>query len=246
MTSRRRPRATMVAVGRRPMNDQRPQRSPCSTDSRRKPGSSPTTRAKAATGVVRSASSSCQTGTTEYCSARARNSSRVGRITSRCRGGAGPEGPEEAGPGAGVAGPPALLLDDQEQGVAVAVVVRLADPLAVARGLALAPVLLAAAAPEPGPAGLQGPPQRLVVHPGQHEHGARSLLLHDGGDQPVGVEANLGQVSSATAMGVATVMIGMLRASPAAPRGTGRCRRRSAPRPRRGCPAPAGSGSRRP
>ena len=45
---------------------------------------------------------------------------------------------------------PALLLDDEQQHVHVAVVVGVADVLAVARRLALAPVLLAAAAPEPG------------------------------------------------------------------------------------------------
>src|SRR5438552_99873 len=52
VTSRRPPPATMVALGSRPMNDHRAQRSPCSTDSSRKPGSSPTPREKAATGGV--------------------------------------------------------------------------------------------------------------------------------------------------------------------------------------------------
>ena len=42
VASTSRPRATRVASGLRPMNDQRLQRSPCSTDSSRKPGSSPT------------------------------------------------------------------------------------------------------------------------------------------------------------------------------------------------------------
>src|SRR5690606_9803394 len=78
--------------------------------------------------------------------------------------GVGTEGPEEAGPFAGVAGPSPLLLDHEQERVTVAVVVRLADELAVARGLALAPVLLARAAPEPGAAGLEGALQGLVVH----------------------------------------------------------------------------------
>ena len=64
VTSTCRPRATRVAMGLRPMNDQRLQRSPCSTDSSRNPSPGPTTRAKAATGVVRSASTSRHTGTT--------------------------------------------------------------------------------------------------------------------------------------------------------------------------------------
>ena len=59
-----RPAAVRVASGLRPMNDQRPQRSPWSTDSSRKPGSSPTTRRKADTGVLRSASTSRHTGIT--------------------------------------------------------------------------------------------------------------------------------------------------------------------------------------
>ena len=70
--------------GSRPTNDHRLQRS-CSTDSSRKPGSSPTTRRKAATGVVRSASSSRQTGTTVWSRARARNSSPGGGASSAGR-----------------------------------------------------------------------------------------------------------------------------------------------------------------
>ena len=62
-----RPRGDEGGRGSRPTNDQRLQRSPCSTDSSRKPGSSSRhSRAKAATGVIRSASSSRQTGTTVY------------------------------------------------------------------------------------------------------------------------------------------------------------------------------------
>ena len=46
------------------MNDHRLHRSPCSTDSSRKPGWSPTILSKADTGVMRSATSSFQTGMT--------------------------------------------------------------------------------------------------------------------------------------------------------------------------------------
>src|SRR6185295_19439983 len=54
---------------------------------------------------------------------------------------------EEARVGPGVAGAIALLLDHEQQHVTVAVVVGLAHELPVAAGVALAPHLLAAAAP---------------------------------------------------------------------------------------------------
>src|SRR4051812_16712113 len=150
-TSSRPPRATITADGLRPTNDQRLHRSR-STDSNRKPGPSPTTRRKAATGVVRSASSSCHTGTTEWVRARARNSSLLGCTIS---GAVGAEGPVEARVLPRVTGARAFLLDDEQDDVAVAVVVRLADPLAVARAVALAPHLLARPAPEHRPPRLE-------------------------------------------------------------------------------------------
>ena len=61
------------------MNEKRLQRLPRSVDSSRNPGSSPTMREKAATGVIRSASSSRQTGTTRWCAARRPNSCLEGR-----------------------------------------------------------------------------------------------------------------------------------------------------------------------
>src|SRR5436309_508370 len=188
-TSIRPPRATRVAAGRRPMNEKRPHRPAWSTDSKRKPGSSPTTRRNAETGVERSARISRQTGTTVWPLARARKSSLLGfSICVR------PEGAEEAGALAGVARAPALLLDHEEHGVAVAVVVRLPYPLPVARGLALAPVLLAGAAPEPASPGGERAAQRLLVHPRELEHLACPLLLDDRGHQAVGVEQDLAQV----------------------------------------------------
>ena len=54
----------IVKSGFRPMNDHRLHRSPCSTDSSKNPGWSPTIRSKADTGVMRSATSSFQTGMT--------------------------------------------------------------------------------------------------------------------------------------------------------------------------------------
>ena len=94
----------------------------------------------------------------------------------------------EAGAVAGVAGR-ALLVDLDQQGVAVAVEADLLDPLAVAGGLALDPVLLAGPAPVRRPAGGQGAVQRLVVHPAQHQHLAGVVLLHHGRHQPVGGRA---------------------------------------------------------
>ena len=55
----------------------------------------------------------------------------------------------------------------------------------VAGRVALAPVLLARAAPEHHAARGQRAVQRLVVHPAEHEHLARVVLLHDGGDEAV-------------------------------------------------------------
>src|SRR5437867_4580384 len=138
--SRRPSRATSTADGSRPTNEKRPQRPPCSTVSSRKPAPWPTSLQKAATGVSRSASRSRQTGTTVWSRASDRKSSLLGLSTER---------PVEAAVLAGVAGAPALLLHEHEHGVAVTVVVRLADPLAITGRVALAPVLPTGPAPEP-------------------------------------------------------------------------------------------------
>src|SRR5947209_15976371 len=115
VTSSRPWRATSVAAGSRPMNDHRLHRSPCSTDSKRNPGWSPTHRAKADTGVTRSASTSRHTGTTVWSVQSLRNSSLLGRSIG------GAKRPVEAGEVAGVAGAVPLLLDHEQQHVAIAV-----------------------------------------------------------------------------------------------------------------------------
>src|SRR5215213_5284266 len=183
-TSRRRLRATRVADGLRPRNEKRLHRSPCSTDSRRNPGPSPTRRPKAATGVTRSASTSRHTGTTVWSRASARKASLLGSST---------EAPGEAGALARVAGAPPLLLDHEQEDVPVAVVEGVAHPLAVAAGVALGPDLLAGAAPEDGAALGQGPAQRVLVHPRQHQHRARARLLDDGRDEAPLVVAHGGE-----------------------------------------------------
>src|SRR5687767_13670201 len=164
------PRLVKVTDGRRPTNDHRPQRSACSTDSNRKPGSSPTMRRNAATGVVRSARTSRQTGTTVWSRASARNSSRLGRST---------ECAMEAAVIAGVAGAAALLLHHEQERVAVAVVPGLAEPLAVAGGGSLDPDLLAGPAPVGHLTGLERAAQRVGVHVGDLEDVAAPVLLHD-------------------------------------------------------------------
>ena len=73
-------RNVKVARGLRPTKEKRLQRSPCSTDSSKKPSPSPTSLANAATGVSRSANISVHTGTTVYDFASSLNSSSVGFI----------------------------------------------------------------------------------------------------------------------------------------------------------------------
>src|SRR3546814_17217475 len=86
------------------------------------------------------------------------------------------EAPVEAGAPAGVAGD-ALLVDAQQQGVAVAVHPQLDQPLGLAGALALAPQLGARARPAAHPAAGQLPHQGPAVHPGAHQHLPAVLLL---------------------------------------------------------------------
>src|SRR4051812_24919023 len=100
------------------------------------------------TAVSLSASSRRVTGTTGAVAAA--NSAREGvvspsRMLHR-------QVPVEAAPLAGVAGR-ALLVDEQQQRIAVTVEPDVAQPLPVAGGLPLHPVLLSAARPVGGPAG---------------------------------------------------------------------------------------------
>ena len=90
--------------------------------------------------------------------------------------------------------PRALLLDHEQQRVAVAVVVGLAHPLAVARGVALAPQLLARPAPEDRAPFVERAAQGLVVHPGEHQHPPGPHLLDDCRGQAVGVPLDSGEV----------------------------------------------------
>src|SRR5438477_4592429 len=210
-------RATSVADGRRPTNEKRLQRSPLSTDSSRKPGSSPTRRRNAATGVMRSASTSRHTGTMACLAASSWNSALLGRSplipvvadarliglggaggggggAARRSARAGTEAAVEAREGAGVARALALLVHQEQEDVAVTVVVRLAEPLPVAGGVALGPPLLPRPAPVDHAPRLQRLAKGRLGHPAEHQHPPRLPVLGDGGHQPVGGEADLIEV----------------------------------------------------
>ena len=90
-------------------------------------------------------------------------------------------------------------LDQRDEGVAVAVVAQLPHALDVARGLALVPDLVAAAAVEVDLAGLEREPQRLLVHVGERQHLARARVLHHARHEPALVEAD--RVASHAACG---------------------------------------------
>src|SRR5699024_10406750 len=90
----------------------------------------------------------------------------------------------ETGAFPGVAGHTGLVDTDQHC-VTVAVQGNGHDPLGVPRRGAFHPVLTAAARPIGGGSRGEGAVQCLVVHPGEHEHLPRVVLLHDRGDQAV-------------------------------------------------------------
>ncbi len=78
----------------------------------------------------------------------------------------------------------ASRVNQDEQGVAVAVNADFLDVLDVAGGGAFVPDFLAAAAPEVGFAGFLGEAQGFGVHPGDHEDFAGGVVLDNGRYQP--------------------------------------------------------------
>ena len=92
----------------------------------------------------------------------------------------------EAGAVAGVTGR-SVLVDHEEDGVAVAVEPHLTHLLDVSGRLALDPVVLAAAAPERAAAGGERAVQGLVVHPSDHQDVAAGGVLDNGGHEATGV-----------------------------------------------------------
>src|SRR5690606_7581358 len=111
------------------------------------------------------------------------------------------------------------LVDLYEDRVAVAVQRDRLDPLLVAGGLALHPVLLAAARPVGAAPGGEGAVQGLVVHPAEHEHLAGVVLLGDGGHEAVGVAL---QPIGDLGVQVGRSRVGHGPKSIAGPRGAGR------------------------
>ena len=81
----------------------------------------------------------------------------------------------------------AVLVDHDEDRVAVAVEPHLAHPLAMTRRLALDPVLLPRAAPVRGQTRGERAVQGLVVHPADHQHLAGAVLLRHGHHETVAV-----------------------------------------------------------
>ncbi len=86
-----------------------------------------------------------------------------------------------------MAGTLAFLFNHKEQSVAVAVVIRLAHILAIARRFPLAPVLLSRTTPEPSAASFHGLAQRIGVHPRHHQHLTRAFFLNDRWYKAIGV-----------------------------------------------------------
>ena len=101
---------------------------------------------------------------------------------------------EKAALGTGVAGG-AALDDLNHQRVGVAVGGDGHHTLDVAAGLALAPDLLTAAAPEHRPALRDGQRQRLGVHVGEGQHLFGVVVLHDGRDEALFVKFQIHDVS---------------------------------------------------
>ena len=96
----------------------------------------------------------------------------------------------EAGLRTGVAGG-ALLVDQNGQGITVAVGGDGYNVLHIAGGLALAPQFLTGTAPEAGTALLHGDFQALAVHIGHGQHILGDGVHNDGGNQSVFVEFQL-------------------------------------------------------
>src|SRR5262249_44399690 len=112
------------------------------------------------------------------------------RSRARIGAGAALEGREEARTLPGVTGH-ALLVDLDQERVAVAVGVDGLDVLDVAGSLALPPGLAARARPEVRDARRQGGVDGRAVHPGDHQELAGVVLLHDRRQQALRVEPEL-------------------------------------------------------
>lgn len=81
----------------------------------------------------------------------------------------------------------ANLVDPQQHGVTIAIEPSLMDVLGVPRGETLDPQLASTARPVGCLPGTQGQVQRLVVHPGLHQHRTGAGILGNRGEQAVGI-----------------------------------------------------------
>ena len=111
----------------------------------------------------------------------------------------------EAGPPVGVAGR-AGLVHQQQQAVPVAIDPQLDQPLHMARGLALLPERRPRPRPVGDPPVSQRPRHRGRIHPGQHQHLARGMILRDGGDQAL--RHHTSGVAGSKAIGVPPLQAG--------------------------------------
>jgi branched-chain amino acid transport system ATP-binding protein len=103
-----------------------------------------------------------------------------------------PPSPEKAVAPARVAGD-ALLIDQQQHGVPVAIEAELAQKLNLSGGLSFTPQFRARPRPVAGAAFGQAHADRIAVHPSHHQDLARIVLLGDGRHETVGTEPDLGQ-----------------------------------------------------
>ena len=81
-----------------------------------------------------------------------------------------------------------LLVDQEQQRVAVAIEPQFLQVLHLAGGLALAPQRLPRARPIAGAPFRERKPHRLAIHPGEHQDFAGIVLLRDRGYEPVRAE----------------------------------------------------------
>ena len=102
----------------------------------------------------------------------------------------------------------AVLADDGEDGVAVAVGAKFLKLLGVSGCFALAPEFLAGAGEVCDVAGLEGLDEGVAVHPGKHEHAPVFGALGDDGDEAVGVKAEFGDEFIAGRLSVGLLQFG--------------------------------------
>ena len=87
----------------------------------------------------------------------------------------------------------ALLIDQQQHHIAVAIEAQLAQQLNLPGSLTLSPELRARPRPITGAALVEASSHRLAVHPGQHQNFPGIVLLGDGRHETVGAEPDRSQ-----------------------------------------------------